>query len=178
MTIDGFAAGPNGENDWAFVSGPDEAGFQKIIDLAASSDTLLAGRKLAQGFMDHWQKAAESPQDSPQKIFGQLVVNMRKIVFTRSGAAISATNAEVENRDLATVVQELKSQPGRDIIVYGGIEFARSLISLNLIDEYYIIVNPVAIGQGLGIFQEQKVMKLESSMSFKNSKVLNKYLPV
>jgi len=76
------------------------------------------------------------------------------------------------------VVQELKDQPGKDIIVYGGVKFARSLIILNLIDEYYIIVNPIAIGNGQTIFSERKIMQLESSVSYTNGKVLNKYLPV
>jgi hypothetical protein len=68
LTVDGFAAGPNGENDWVFISGGDEAGFQKIIDLADSSDTLLLGRKLAEGgFIDHWQKLAEDEAGNPQK---------------------------------------------------------------------------------------------------------------
>ncbi|WPU97884.1 hypothetical protein SNE26_17805 [Mucilaginibacter sp. cycad4] len=49
---------------------------------------------------------------------------------------------------------------------------------MNLIDEYYIITCPVAIGNGLSIFKERKVLKLESSIAYNNGKVLNKYLPV
>ena len=63
-------------------------------------------------------------------------------------------------------------------VVYGGVNFVSSLISLNLIGEYYIIINPVAIGAGLSIFKEKKILKLESSVAYKNGKVLNKYLPV
>jgi len=33
-----------------------------------------------------------------------------------------------------------------------------SLISLNLIDEYYIFRNPVAIGNGLTIFKDEKYL--------------------
>ena len=108
ITIDGFAAGPNGENDWVFISGPDEAGFQKIIELADSSDTLLLGRKMSRGFIDHWQNVADNQPDSPQKSLAQLIVNMRKIAFSRNETAIPGHNLEVENGDLATVVQALK----------------------------------------------------------------------
>lgn len=179
MTIDGFVAGPNGENDWVFISGGDEAGFQKIIDLADSSDTLLMGRKLAtEGFIEHWQNAADSQPGNPQKTLAQLIVNMRKIVFSHTETNIGGKNVEVENRDLAAVIQELKNQPGKDILVYGGVDFVSSLISLNLIDEYFISICPVAIGSGRSIFKEKKILKLDSSIAYQNGKVLNKYLPV
>lgn len=71
---------------------------------------------------------------------------MPKIVFIRRETAIPGRNLEVENGDLATVLQPLKNQPGKDILVYGGAEFVRSLISNNLIDEYYMITCPAAIG--------------------------------
>ncbi|HTH82071.1 MAG TPA: dihydrofolate reductase family protein [Mucilaginibacter sp.] len=177
-SIDGFVAGPNGESDWIFISGGDEAGFQKMIDLADSCDTLLMGRKMTRGFFDFWENTADSKTDSPQKTLAQLIVNMRKIVFSRIETVTSGRNAEVENRDLAAVVQALKKEPGKDILVYGGADFVSSLISQNLIDEYFILTCPVAIGKGLTIFKEQKVLKLESSTAYKNGKVLNKYLPV
>jgi dihydrofolate reductase len=178
MTIDGFVAGPSGENDWVFLAGPDEAGFQKIIELADSSDTLLMGRKLARGFTDHWQNVANIQPGGPQKTLAQLIVNMRKIVFSKTETVIAGKNVEVENGDLATVVKALKEQPGKDILVYGGVDFVSSLISLNLIDEYYIIIAPVAIGAGLSIFKDRKILKLESSIAYNHGKVLNKYLPV
>lgn len=178
ISIDGFAAGPNGENDWVFISGGDKAGFQKIIALADSCDTLLLGRKLARGFIDHWENIVDNQPDSPEIALAQLMVNIRKIVFSRTETSINGRNVEVENEDLAAAVQALKNEPGKDIMVYGGVEFVGSLISLNLIDEYYIFTCPVAIGKGLSIFKERKILKLEGSIAYPNGKVLNKYLPV
>ena len=106
------------------------------------------------------------------------MVNMRKIAFSRTQTAIAGRNLEVENGDLATVVQALKKEPGKDIMVYGGAKFVSSLIRQDLIDEYFIIRNPVAIGNGLSIFKEKKQLKLDSSIVYKNGKILNKYLPV
>jgi dihydrofolate reductase len=63
-------------------------------------------------------------------------------------------------------------------MVYGGANFVSSLISQNLVDEYYIFSNPVAIGKGLSIFKEKRILKLESSIPYKSGKVINKYLPV
>lgn len=87
-------------------------------------------------------------------------------------------NVEVENGDLAVAVHALKQKPGKDIMVYGGASFVSSLISQNLVDEYYIFRRPVAIGSGLSIFKDQKLLELESSVTYKNGALLNKYLPI
>jgi dihydrofolate reductase len=184
MTIDGFVAGPNGENDWMFLSGtPDPEALQQMIgfgvELTAGCDTLLLGRKLAAStFCTYWENVADNQPDNPWHPLAQLIADHRKIAFSHTETMLPGRNLEVENGDLATVLQALKEQPGKDILVYGGADFVSSLISLNLIDEYYLIVNPVAIGTGLSIFKERKMLKLESSMAFKSGKVLNKYVPV
>ncbi|NLR58337.1 dihydrofolate reductase [Chitinophaga polysaccharea] len=177
MTIDGFVAGPNGEQDWVWLAGPDEVGFQKIIELAESSDTILLGRKMTREFIDHWEDMVDHQPDHPAQPLAQLIVNMRKITFSHTETDITGRNLEVENGDLATAIKALKKEPGKDILVYGGAGFVTSLIDHDLVDEYFIISNPVAIGSGLTIFKERKVLKLESSLPFKNGKVLNKYLP-
>lgn len=184
MTLDGFVAGPNGEQDWVFASGKqDPEALQQIVDfsvgLAASCDTILLGRKLSHGgFIDYWKNVGENQPDNPWNPFGKLMVSLRKIAFSHTETVIAGDNVEVENGDLATIVQALKKQPGKDLLVYGGVDFVSSLVSLNLIDEYYLIVNPIAIGSGLSIFKERKVLELESSIAFKHGKILNKYLPV
>ena len=179
MTIDGFVAGPDGELDWMWIPGErDEAGFRKVIELAGSCDTILLGRNMTRGFIDHWENVVDNQLDSPEQALAQLMVNMRKIVFSRTQTAIKGRNLEVENGDLVAAVQALKKEPGKDIMVYGGANFVSSLISQNLIDEYFIFRNPVAIGNGLSIFKEKKLLKLESSTPYKNGKVINKYVPV
>ena len=179
MTLDGFVAGPDGQLDWMWIPGErDESLFRKVIELADSCDTILLGRKMTPEFIKHWENVVDNLPDSPEQPLAQLMVNMRKIVFSRTQTDISGRNLEVENCDLAAVVQALKKEPGKDIMVYGGANFVSSLISQNLIDEYYIFSNPVAIGNGLSIFKEQKILELESSTAYSNGKIVNKYLPV
>ncbi len=184
ITLDGFVAGPNGENDWVFIPGKqDPEALQKTIafgaELAAGCDTILLGRKLgADGFVGYWQNVAENQPENPWNPFAKLMVSHRKIAFSHSETTLPDPNIEVENGDLATVVTSLKDQPGKDIIVYGGVNFVSSLVSLNLIDEYYLIVNPIAIGSGLSIFKERKILELESSVPLKHGKIINKYVPV
>ena len=68
-------------------------------------------------------------------------------------------NTTVVNENLVSEINKLKDQSGKDIIVYGGAEFVSSLIKEDLIDEYYLFVNPVAIKQGLTIFNKIPDMK-------------------
>jgi dihydrofolate reductase len=177
VTVDGFVGGPNGENDWVFINGaPDANTLQDIFDIAAGCDTLLLGSKTGPGFHEYWKNVADNQPDNPWNAIAKQIVGHRKIIF--SSTITTDPNAEVEDGDLANVVNALKNQPGKDLLVYGGASFVSSLISLNLIDEYYFIVNPVAIGSGLTIFKERKIMQLESSNAYLNGKVLNKYVPV
>ncbi len=178
MTLDGFVAGPNGELDWIWIGKPDEAILQRVIELADTCDTILLGRKMTRGFIDHWENVLDNQPESHEKPLAKQMVSMRKIVFSSTQTAIKGRNLEVENGAVAAAVHALKKQPGKDIMVYGGATFVSSLISQNLVDEYYIFRRSVAIGSGLSIFKEQRLLELESSITYKNGTLLNKYLPV
>jgi dihydrofolate reductase len=161
MTIDGFVAGPNGELDWMWIPGErDEAVYNKVIELADTCDTILLGRKMTPEFIDHWENVVDNLPGSPEHSLAQRMVNMHKIAFSRTQTAIKGRNLKVENGDLVAAVQALKKEQGKDIMVYGGANFVSSLISHNLIDEYYIFSNPVTIGAGLSIFKERKIAKI------------------
>jgi dihydrofolate reductase len=178
MTLDGFVAGPNGELDWMWISKPDEAITQRVIELADTCDTILLGRKMTPGFIDYWENVVDNQPEIKEQPLAQRMVNMSKIVFSRTQTAIKGRNLKVENGEMVAAVQALKKQPGKDIMVYGGADFVSSLINQSLVDEYYIFRRPVAIGNGLSIFKGQKILKLESSITYKNGAILHKYLPV
>ena len=155
MSLDGYVGGLNGELDWIWLGKPDETILEKVIELADSCDTILLGRKMTRGFIDHWERTLDN-QAGGEYPLAKRMVSMRKIVFSQTETAIKGRNVEVENRDLATTVLALKKQSGKDIMVYGGASFVSALINQNLVDEYYIFRRPVAIGNGLPIFKEQK----------------------
>lgn len=179
MTIDGFVGRPDGGLDWMWLPGEkDIKSFEKVIELADSCDTILLGRKMTPGFVEHWENVLDNQPDSPEQPLAKLMVNMRKVVFSRTEKNIRGRNVEVENGDFVAAIQALKAAPGKDIIVYGGAEFVSSLIEANLIDEYYIFRHTVAIGNGLSIFKADKQLKLESTVTYKSGKSLSKYLPL
>jgi len=72
-------------------------------------------------------------------------------------------------------VTRLKGGSGKDLIVYGGASFVSSLISNRLIDELNLFVHPIAIGEGLRIFESPQPLKLASSTAYASGVVVNRY---
>ncbi|MFL6327657.1 MAG: dihydrofolate reductase family protein [Nitrososphaeraceae archaeon] len=64
-------------------------------------------------------------------------------------------------------IVKIKSEDGRNIIVYGGASFDSSLIKAGLVDEFHLFINPTAIGSGMTIFKDiNKVQKFTSQQRF------------
>jgi len=162
ITLDGFVARLNGQGDWLTSDGKL---MEMAHSLAASSDTLLMGRKMTAEFITYWENVVNNQPESPDYAFAKRLVDMPKIVFSKAVTSIAGKNVTVENGNLVNVVNKFKNQPGQDILVYGGASFASSLIKEKLVNEFHFFINPVLINKGLRIFEllgEQQKLKLES----------------
>jgi dihydrofolate reductase len=173
ITIDGFVAGTEGQLDW-MTRAMDEKLLAFINHLTDTSDTILLGRKMTEGFIEYWEQASTQP-NSPS--FGQKMVSIPKVVFSKTINKVAGQNVRVENGPLVEAVNGLKSQAGKDIVVYGGATFVSSLIENGLIDEFNFFVNPVAIGKGMQVFAARKPLKLVSSTAYPSGIVVNTYQP-
>ena len=149
MSIDGYVARPNGENDWMTWNPDDQlVGFlQSMID---ASDTILLGRKMTDDFVNHWENMV---RNNPDNLFAKKMVDTPKVVFSKTLDKSTWNNTTLAKGDLVKEIANLKERDGKDMIVYGGAGFVSSLIKENLIDEYHLIVNPTAIGDGMAIFK-------------------------
>jgi dihydrofolate reductase len=170
ITVDGFVAGPNGELDWMLMDGEGMDIVNEIID---NSSVILMGRKMAPEFINYWENVVNNQPESPEFSFAHKMVDTPKIVFSKTVSSMAGKNVTVENGDLVEVVNRLKSQPGKDLLVYGGAGFVSALIDNNLIDEYYLAVNPVAIGEGMRIFKGRNKLAMINAIVYKNGMVLN-----
>ena len=165
MTINGYVGGPNGENDW-MTWNPDDEFIAFMVSVLDSSDTLLLGRKLAEGgFVEFWQNTAEK---NPAHPFAKKIAALPKIVFSKSLDKSTWDNTTLAKGDLSEEVTRLKEQEGKDILVFGGANFVSSLIKEGLIDEYHLIINPTAMGKGMTIFNSldtiQKFTPIQSRL--------------
>ena len=164
ISIDGYVAGPNSEMDWmAWNWGDDIKGFG--MELTAPVDTILLGRKMTDGFINHWAMVAGDEQN-PEYAFGKKMHDTHKVVFTKTLKESPWPNTVLATGDITEEVNKLKKQEGGDIIVYGGASLVASLIENNLIDEYNLFVNPTAIGDGMKIFNGRTKLELIKSLPF------------
>jgi dihydrofolate reductase len=178
LSIDGYVAGPNGEMDW-MVWNWDEECKKYVAELTDPVDTILLGRKLAQGFIPHWQAIASDPAN-PMNDAGRKFHDTPKVVFSKTLDHSEWENTIVTGDDLTETVNHLKKEPGKDIIAYGGGNFVSNLIRQGLIDEYHLFINPSALGNGMPIFKglEQKLnLRLVRSVSFSCGIVVLCYRP-
>lgn len=170
LSIDGFIAGPNGEMDWMIWNWDDKL-KDFVTQLTESIDTIVLGRKLAEGFIPYWRSNKEL--EGAEKIN-----NSKKIVFTKTRESSNWENTILEKGDLTDKIQELKFLTGNDMIAYGGGAFVSSLIKENLIDEYYFFINPSILGDGMPIFEKtdyKKELKLEEAKAYECGITVLKY---
>lgn len=176
ISVDGFVAGPEGQLDWMTWE-HDQKTLDFIHHMADTSDTLVMGRKMTPEFCTYWENVVDNQPGSPEFSLAKKMVDLRKIVFSKTVHSLKGRNVHVENGDLVQKINELKKEEGKDIIVYGGANFVSSLIENGLIDDLYLFVNPTAIGKGMRIFSDRRPLKLIGSIAYKEGIVVNHYQP-
>jgi dihydrofolate reductase len=154
LSLDGFLAGPNAEMDWIRV---DDEVFASTATIFHTADAAMFGRTTYHMMESYWPTAGQQPGASPHDVEHSNWLNSSTIyVFSSSlesapwGKARGAT--VVGDTDLRRAINSFKSQPGKDIVVIGSASLASALVGLGAIDEYWLYVNPVILGQGLPLF--------------------------
>ena len=129
-SLDGFMAGPSGEIDWLHFS----KDVQKIMASSwASADTILFGRKT-------WEGAAEQGGGGAMK-------GVTGYLFSRTLTSVpDGSGVELVREEAGAFVRDLKSRPGKDIIVMSGGNLASALIDAGVVDEVGFNVHPVLLG--------------------------------
>lgn len=154
ISLDGFVAGPNGEMNWIKV---DEEIFDHVGKRISQGDTALYGRKTYQMMEDYWPTAGEHPDASKHDIeHSQWYKNAHKIVLSKTLNKVNLPNTTIINENLADAIKEIKHQPGEDILLFGSPTATHSMINLDLIDGYWLFVNPIILGNGIPLFVDIK----------------------
>ncbi|WP_433158287.1 dihydrofolate reductase family protein [Kribbella sp. CA-247076] len=131
-----------------FVTGLSEDHYQEIDRGYATFDTILVGRVTAAEMFEYWPTAGdEEGAGESQRSMAERMHSYQKFVFTGDpGLTLEWHNAEPvvvsKDEDLRAFVEDLKSQPGKDIHLSGGARLARTLVRLGLVDEYRFFVYP------------------------------------
>lgn len=151
VSLDGFVAGPNGEMNWIKV---DEELFEPVGKITDEADTALYGRVTYEMMENYWPTAAENPNATKHEIQHSLWYNKSlKIVFSRTMNLISENNRKVISDNIVKEIKELKGLPGKNLLLIGSPGLTQTFLQFQLIDEYYIYLNPIILDKGIPLFK-------------------------
>lgn len=161
ISLDGFIAGPNGEMDWIKI---DQEIFDYVGDRISKTDTALYGRVTYQMMENYWPTAADKPSATKHDIeHSKWYKNAHKVVLSKTMKDERLPNTKFISDNLSERINEIKqSSPtsggiGSDeILLFGSPTATHSLIHQNLIDGYWLFVNPVILGHGIPLFVDIK----------------------
>jgi dihydrofolate reductase len=154
ISLDGFVSGLNGEMDWIKV---DEEIFDFVGKRISEGDTALYGRVTFQMMEDYWPTAADNPEATKHDIeHSAWYSKVHKVVVSGTLKSEGLTNTEIISDNLGDRINEIKQQQGNDILLFGSPTATHSLLQLNLIDGFWLFVNPIVLGQGIPLFVDIK----------------------
>ena len=201
MSIDGFVGSPDGGIKWIFDTHDDEAAEWTVRTISDASLHIMGSRTF-HDMAAYWPTSTD--------VFAPPMNRIPKAVFSKHGMSILQTanttaalidaranarparhgalqpggdswaQAYVATGDLSEEIATLKAQSGKPIIAHGGAGFARSLVASGLVDQYALLVHPVALGTGLPLFAglpAPRVLELSSSTTFPRGAVAHIYRP-
>ena len=133
-SLDGFFTDRDGSVDWLIYG---KAVEEIMRQSWATADTMLLGRKT-------WEWASSQPGPADDSAFA----GVKSYVFSRTLTSIPDKKAQLVSSDAGAFVRKLKSEPGKDIIVMSGGNFAASLLAAGVVDEVGLNIHPVLLGGG------------------------------
>jgi len=177
VTLDGLAAGPNASVDFVPAATRDDQSFeQHQLRFAETIDTILLGRVTYGMFASYWPTATTDTDKA-----ADMLNTTPKVVFSKTLDRApwgKWAEASVVKTDAAEAVAKLKAQSGKDMVLWGSISLARSLIKAGLIDQYQLVVCPLVLGSGTPLFDGGAPgleLKLLETKSFDGGAVVLKY---
>lgn len=167
-SLDGMVAGPNGEMNWIKV---DEEIFDFVATMTAQADAALYGRVTYEMMQAYWPAAGSKPNASKHdKEHSAWYNQVAKIVLSTTLDGTDLPNTTVIANDLGTHINRIKQQQGKNILIFGSPRASNALLRAGLIDEFWLFVNPILLGQGMPLFRDLTAttpLKLTGSITFK-----------
>ena len=177
ISLDGFVAGPNGEMDWIKI---DQEIFDHVEKQISECDTAIYGRVTYQMMENYWPTAADKPTATKHDIeHSKWYSKVHKVVLSKTMKGAELTNTKIISDNLSDSINELKQTQGEDILLFGSPTATHALIQQNLIDGFWLFVNPIILGRGIPLFADihDKIkLKLLTTRQFNSGVVELNYI--
>ena len=160
LSLDGYHADTNNNMQWIHMDDIIGDWVDKVIE---TCDTALYGRVTYEMMASFWPTAEELPMGKATRHIGQharWVNPAKKIVVTRTINSSSWQNTHIIKGDVVNAIKALKEENGRGIAMMGSATLAQLLMSHNLIDDYWLTINPITLGAGQALFRQPLKLKL------------------
>jgi dihydrofolate reductase len=171
VSLDGFVAPAKGAPDHR--SAPEDPALKQLkLDWLRHTGTHAMGRVTYQQMAEHWPSSSED--------YAAPMNDLPKVVFSKTLQDADWNDSRVARGDLAEEISTLRQEPGGDIIAHGGATFVQALSRAGLVDEYRLVINPVALGDGLPLFKDLSTpirLQLVEATTYATGAVLHIYRP-
>jgi dihydrofolate reductase len=173
VSLDGLVARPGryGAGGWGLPP-EDPALKERKLDWFRNIDLHLIGRVTYEEMAAFWP-TSDDPYAAPMN-------DIPKVVFSSTLERAEWAETRIARGDLAEEIAALKREPGKEMLAWGGAAFAQSLSRLGLVDEYRLILQPVALGNGLPLFKDLTAplgLELVDAQTYKTGAALHVYRP-
>lgn len=179
VSLDGFVASTDeGFASLGWVSISDDM-FGYVEERIQLTGTALYGRKTFQMMEAYWPTAADKPNPTRHDIeHSRWYKQARKVVLSKTLQEKNHVNTTIISSNLSEEISKLKQEAGSEILMFGSPSATHALMAENLIDEYWLFVNPVLLGQGIPLFnniQDRTQLTLLKSKIFTSGVVCLHY---
>jgi len=160
-----------GYEDWGLPAEEDDVVEWKAASLREAG-THIMGRTTYEDMAAVWP--------SSTGVYADLMNEIPKVVFSKTLTHADWLESRIASGELADDIDKLKREPGGVIVAHGGATFIGSLIRENVIDEYRLVIHPVVIGNGTGLFgplREPLRLDLVEARTFPSGTVIHTYRP-
>ncbi|WP_410209835.1 dihydrofolate reductase family protein [Aquirhabdus sp.] len=179
VSLDGFVASiDEGMHSLGWISISEDL-FAYVEQRIQQTNTALYGRVTYEMMESYWPTAADAPDASAHDhAHSRWYKAARKIVLSRTMTEKDHLNTHIISSNLSDEINTLKQSAGSDILIFGSPSAAHALMTENLIDEYWLFVNPILLARGIPLFQniqDRTALSLVKSHIFASGVVCLQY---
>jgi len=176
-SLDGFVAGINGELDDFDAS---EENLKFVCELTKEADTALFGRNSYKLLESYWPTAKNRDNATQGEIaYSNWYNNAKKVVISKTLTEENSNNTIIIRNDIPNEIIKMKEDEGKDILIFGSPNLSQLLMQLDLIDSYWIFINPIIFGKGIPLFAgvtNKLKFKLLTTKQFSNGELALNYI--